>query len=45
MRAQEIEIPDLLDRIADETVATTSEELLGFLAKVKHPVLEMEPLM
>jgi len=44
-RVQDLGEPDLLDKIADETVATTSEELLKFLNKVKHPALEMESLM
>jgi acetyl-CoA synthase len=44
-RCNEIGHPDLLDKIADESTATTSEELLIFLKKVKHPALEMEPLM
>ena len=44
-RAREAGVTDLIDKIADETVATTSEELLQFLTKVGHPVLEMEPLM
>jgi acetyl-CoA synthase len=35
----------LLEKIADETSVTTSEELLDFLQKVKHPALEMEPMM
>jgi hypothetical protein len=30
---------------ADETVATTEEEVLAFLTEKKHPVLEMDPLM
>ena len=38
-------MPDLADKIADETVATTSEELLAFLQKVKHPALEMPGLL
>ena len=37
--------PDLLEKIADETVATTSDELLAYLEKVKHPVLSLDPLM
>jgi acetyl-CoA synthase len=41
-RCQELGSPDLFDKIADETVATTSEELMAYLAKVKHPALEME---
>jgi len=35
---------DLLDKIATEDDATTSEELLAFLEKVEHPVLAMEPM-
>ena len=44
-RCQELGQPDLIEKIADETVATTSEELMNFLQKVKHPALEMEPLI
>ncbi|MDH5661840.1 MAG: acetyl-CoA decarbonylase/synthase complex subunit alpha/beta, partial [Elusimicrobiota bacterium] len=44
-RCEEEGIPDLVDKIADETVATTTEELLSYLQKVKHPALEMEPLI
>ncbi|MFB0528091.1 MAG: acetyl-CoA decarbonylase/synthase complex subunit alpha/beta [bacterium] len=44
-RCEEEGAPDLIDKIADETVATTTEELLSYLQKVKHPALEMEPLI
>jgi len=44
-RAAELDLPDLAEKIADETVATTSEELLNFLKKVNHPALGMEPLI
>lgn len=44
-RAEEEGVPDLLDKIADETVAEDSEKLLEFLASVGHPALEMEPLL
>lgn len=44
-RAAEIGIPDLLDRIADETVGTTEEEILPFLEEHNHPALAMEPLI
>jgi len=37
-------MPDLLDRIADETVATSVEELLPFLEEKEHPALIMDPL-
>ena len=43
-RVQEIGEPDLIDKIADETTATTSEELMVFLEKVKHPALTLPPL-
>ena len=42
--AQEIGEPDLCDKIADESVATSSEELVVFLNKVAHPALKMEPM-
>ncbi len=44
-RGQEIGIPDLIDRIADETVGTTEEEILPFLREKNHPALSMEPLI
>jgi acetyl-CoA synthase len=44
-RCEEIGEPDLLEKIADETVATTSDELLAYLEKVKHPVSTLTPLM
>ena len=43
-RGEEVGVPDLYDKIADETVAKTMEELMAYLQKVKHPVLEM-PLL
>ncbi|MDD5045296.1 MAG: acetyl-CoA decarbonylase/synthase complex subunit alpha/beta, partial [Candidatus Omnitrophica bacterium] len=36
---------DLFDKIADETKAQTTEELIAFLEKVKHPVLSMSALI
>lgn len=44
-RAQEVGVPNLLDLIADETVATTGEELVEYLQKVGHPALEMNALL
>jgi CO dehydrogenase/acetyl-CoA synthase beta subunit len=38
-------LPDLFDKIADETNATTIEELTVFLQKVNHPALAMKPLV
>ncbi len=44
-RAGELGMPDLLDKIADESVATSSEDLLVYLEKVAHPALTMEPII
>jgi acetyl-CoA synthase len=44
-RCLEIEDADLAEKIADETVATTSEDLIKYLEKVKHPALQMDPLI
>ncbi|MCK5247741.1 CO dehydrogenase/CO-methylating acetyl-CoA synthase complex subunit beta, partial [Candidatus Bipolaricaulota bacterium] len=43
-RLEELGKADLLDKIATEDDATTSEELLTFLEKVGHSVLVMEPM-
>lgn len=43
-RAEEEGVPDLLDKIADETVAEESEKLMEHLAGVGHPALEMDPM-
>ncbi|MFH1334926.1 MAG: acetyl-CoA decarbonylase/synthase complex subunit alpha/beta [Candidatus Zixiibacteriota bacterium] len=43
-RAEEIGMPDFVDKIADETVATTEEEVMEYMQKVGHPALEMEPM-
>ncbi len=44
-RSQEIGIPDLIDRIADETIGTTEEEILPFLTEKNHPALSMDPIL
>ncbi|MEQ4489954.1 MAG: acetyl-CoA decarbonylase/synthase complex subunit alpha/beta [Dehalococcoides mccartyi] len=44
-RAAELGIPDLLERIADESVGTTEEEILPFLEAKQHPALTLEPLI
>jgi CO dehydrogenase/acetyl-CoA synthase delta subunit len=40
-RAIELEIPDLIDKIADESIATDPKEIRQFLEKVQHPALKM----
>ncbi len=36
---------DFVDKIADETVGTTADEILPFLEEKGHPALTMDPLM
>jgi len=36
---------DFIDKIADETVGTTVDEVLPFLEEKGHPALSMEPLL
>jgi acetyl-CoA synthase len=43
-RAEEEGAPDLLDKIADETVAEDSEKLMAFLTEKGHPALTMESM-
>ncbi len=43
-RASEEGLDGFVDRIADETIATTSEDLMEYLAKVEHPAVMMEML-
>jgi len=44
-RGEELGVPDLIDRIADETVGTTEEEILPFLKEKDHPALKMESIV
>jgi len=44
-RGAQMGVPDLYDKIADETVGTTEEEILPFLQEKGHPALSMEPLV
>jgi acetyl-CoA synthase len=43
-RANEMGLPDLVDKIADETVTTDAGELMEYIAKVNHPALAMPPM-
>jgi acetyl-CoA synthase len=44
-RAAQEGCPDLLDRIADETVAKSEEEVLNYLTEKQHPALTMDPII
>ena len=44
-RGEELGVPDLVDRIADETVGITEDEILPFLQEKDHPALKMDPII
>lgn len=44
-RAKELGMEDFLNKIADETLATTEEEVLAYMQQVNHPALSMAPLI
>ncbi len=44
-RGEELGVPDLVDRIADETVGITEEEILPFLQDKDHPALKLDPIV
>jgi acetyl-CoA synthase len=44
-RGAELGVPDLVDRMADESVGMSEAEILGFLHERKHPALTMEAII
>ena len=44
-RAEELGTPDFVDKIADEEVGVTEEEILPFLEEKGHPALTMEQML
>lgn len=44
-RAEEEGIPDLIEKIADETICEDVECLVEFLSRVDHPTFQMEPII
>jgi acetyl-CoA synthase len=44
-RAEELGVPDLFDMIADETVATTEEEVIAYCTEKGHPAIAMESIL
>jgi acetyl-CoA synthase len=44
-RGEELGIPGLVDMIADETVATTEDEVLAYITEKGHPALTMESIL
>jgi acetyl-CoA synthase len=45
IRAEELGVPDLFDMIADETVATTEEEVIAYCTEKGHPAISMESIL
>jgi acetyl-CoA synthase len=43
-RFEEMGDPGFLDKICDETIAETEDEVLEFLTSVNHPALAMDPM-
>jgi acetyl-CoA synthase len=44
-RGKELGVPDLIDRIADETVGITEADIMPFLKEKNHPALKMESIV
>lgn len=44
-RAEELRVPDFVDKIADETITTDTEGLINWMTEVNHPALSMPPLL
>ncbi|MFH1033032.1 MAG: acetyl-CoA decarbonylase/synthase complex subunit alpha/beta [Pseudomonadota bacterium] len=44
-RGKEIGVPDLIDKIADETVGIDEASVYEFLQKVGHPAVSMDPIV
>ncbi len=44
-RGAEMGVPDLYDKIADETVGITEEEIMPWLEEKGHPALSMDPII
>jgi len=44
-RGEELGVPDLIDRIADETVGTDEASVLAHLKEKDHPALKMDPIV
>jgi acetyl-CoA synthase len=44
-RGEEMGIPDFIDRIADESVGVTEDEIYSFLQEKNHPALTMDPII
>lgn len=44
-RSEAMGMPDLMDKIADETITDSAEGLMSWMAEKDHPALHMDPLI
>ena len=44
-QAERMGDPDFLNKIADESVGTSEEEILDFLTQAGHPALSLDPIL
>ncbi len=44
-RGKELGVPDLIDKICDETIAIDEAGVLAHLQKVGHPAVSMDPIV
>ncbi|MFA5867032.1 MAG: acetyl-CoA decarbonylase/synthase complex subunit alpha/beta [Actinomycetota bacterium] len=44
-RSESMGVPDFAEKICDETIAVTEEEVMNHMAQVSHPALEMNPII
>ena len=44
-RCEDIGMPDLWNKIADETITDDAEGIMAWMAQVEHPALTMDPLL
>lgn len=44
-RCEDIGMPDLIDKIADETITEDAEGLMAWMMEVEHPAMFMDPLL
>ena len=44
-RCEDVGMPDLWNKIADETITDDAEGLMAWMAQVEHPALTMNPLL
>jgi acetyl-CoA synthase len=45
LRGAELGCPDLIQKIADETIGIIEEDVLSYLKSVNHPALSLKPII